>query len=311
MKLTHYIAVMCLALVSLVSCKSTEPVTRTASSRVMFSLVEVSGVAEGQSKSYRGVLASKDVENGAWVTNPDSESCTQWECEFVGRDGAFATTRNNKLYPEGTFRFYALGYDGREQLRTENGVLKVVGGENASDYILATVDVALDGVNDEDNVVLNFSHLFAQVRFELIIRSVDITTDEAMRDMIIDVAPLGYRLNGEIDLNADDVKITPTADNAVLGSVKFGKKYMVIPHSGDYTAPTEATISVRFDGKDWDVVLDDADKMTLTAGKCRVIRMTYDGVSFTTAGIPQWSIGEDIVVGNSGDGIKVPQWEQE
>ena len=295
-------------MVSLVSCKSTEPETRTASSRVMFSSVVVSGVAEGQTKSYRGILASKDTHSGEWKTDPDSEFCTEWECAFGGANGVFATTRNRMYYPEGTFKFYALGYDGREQFRTENGVLAVEGGENAGDYILATTEVSLDGVNNAENVALNFSHLFAQVRFELILRSVEV---EGVLDGIelVDVSALGYRLNGEIDLGADDVKIAPTTDETVLENVVFGKKYMVIPHDGDtYTAPTEATIRVRFDGKEWEVALDGEDNMTLTAGKCRVIRITYNGVSFTTVGIPQWSIGEDIVVGDGGS-IKVPQWK--
>ena len=298
-------------MVSLVSCKSTETETRTASSRVMFRSAAVSGVAEGQSKSYRGILASKDTQSGEWMTDPDWAYCTEWECAFSGENGVFNTTRYRMYYPEGTFKFYALGYDGSEQLRTEKGVLQVVGGESAHDYILATTEVALDGVEDK-NVSLNFNHLFAQVRFELILRSVEV--DEFMENIeLVDISALGYRLRGKIDLGADDVKITPTDDETLLSEVVFGKKYMVIPHSGDYTAPAKATIRVRFDGKEWEVVLDgeDKDNMTLNAGKCRVIRMTYDGVQFTTAGIPQWSIGEDIVVGGSGEGIKVPQWNNE
>ncbi|MBO5758737.1 MAG: hypothetical protein J6R31_01675, partial [Rikenellaceae bacterium] len=150
-----------------------------------------------------------------------------------------------------------------------------------------------------------------QVRFELILRSVDITSDldKVLEGIeLVDISELGYRLNGEIDLNADDVKILST-DDKVLENVVFGKKYMVIPHDGgEYTAPTEATIRVRFDGRDWDVALNGAENMALTAGKCRVIRMIYNGVRFTTVGIPQWSIGEDIVVGDS-DGIRVPGWK--
>lgn len=317
-----HIVMMCLVAVVAVSCKSTEPVTRTeGSSRMLFSRAVASGTSTGE--TYRGILASHN-KSGKWMTAPSNSYCTEWECSFDGGVGDFSTTRNRLYYPEGTYKFYALGYNGGEQFRTSGYTLKAKGGVTGeNDYILATLsDVELDGVNDVERS-LEFKHLFAQVRFELKLRTVDVTEslDKVLESVeVVDVSGLGYRLNGVINLWASNQEwMTPdNADSETLGDVTFGVRYMVVPHSTNYPAPNSATIKVRIDGRDFEVSLEGAENLSLTAGKCRVLRMTYDGVSIQSVGMPQWSIGEDIMVGNHDtngdgryDGVKVPQWGSE
>lgn len=323
MKWMKHIVMMCLVAVVAVSCKSTEPVMRTeGSSRMLFSRAVASGTSEGE--TYRGIIASKTSDGSQWMTAPSNSYCTEWECTFGGGEGDFRTTRYHLYYPEGTYNFYALGYNGSGQFRAENGttMVKAKGGvTGANDYIMATLsDVELDGVNDVE-CSLAFYHLFAQVRFELKVRTVDVTEslDEVLESVeLVDVSELGYRLNGVIDLAeepTDGVWMTPdNADSKKLGDVTFGVRYMVVPHSGVYQ-PKDATIKVKIDGRDFSVPVSGADNLRLEPGKCRVLRMTYNGVSVQAVGVPQWSVGEEIVVGNRDlngdgkwDGVQVPQW---
>ena len=317
MKLLNHIAVLCLAVVALVSCKSTEPATRASvSSQVFFNTALVTGISAGE--AYRGFVASRAVDGGEWVSSPDDRYSTKWECSFSNGGGNIQISQNNIYYPSGRFDIYAVGYNGTDELQTRDCVLEMAGGEvGANDYIMAHTTVGLDGVGDVTQSLM-FSHLFAQVRFELTLRlvGVDKDVDELLESVeLVDISQLGYRLNGQIDFNqppvGDEPWMTPS-DAAMLTRGRFGVRYMVVPHSGEYAAPKNATVRVKIDGRMFEVALSGDKNMLLEQGKCRVLRMTYDGLNISAVDMPQWSVGEEIELGSSSIGnVDVPQWKQE
>lgn len=292
-------------MVVLFSCQiGDEPKTR--SSQLQLSSGYAAGVAGDTYEVYRGVVASREV-GGDWISAPFSESATSWACLFVNGAGN-VESQNNYLYDAGSYNFYLLGSNGASVVPEADGRLVVSGGEvSDNDYIWSALsEVEMDGVNDVTRSIV-FSHLFSQVRFELIVRGVEGITEEMADVEILDISALGYRTEGVIDFeNITTPVMQPSPQSAVLQTANLGERYMVVPHSGTYTYQ-DCQIAVRYDGLTYNVAL--SGNLSLNAGKCRVIRLVYDGFSIHQLEIPQWNIGEDFSIGNGASGdYEIPGW---
>ena len=289
----------------LFSCQSGDE-QRTRSSQLDLDTGYVLGVVGDTYEVYRGVLASREV-GGDWVSAPFAESATSWACLFVNGTGE-VESNNDLLYDAGTYSFYLLGSNGASVVPEVNGRLEVSGGEVAdNDYVWSSIEsLALDGVHSVTRSVV-FSHLFSQVRFELVVRGVEGLTEEMVDAEILDISALGYRTDGVIDFeNITTPVMQPSTQNKVLQTAKLGKRYMVVPHNATYTY-NNCQIAVRYDGKIYNVAL--SGNLSLNAGKCRVIRLEYDGFSIKQLEIPQWNIGEDFSIGNGASGdYEIPGW---
>lgn len=302
-----HITICLLVALVLISCKNTESDTRTASASSQMVLRTAVAQSTSEVVDYCGVVASKSADG--WATNPDSKECPRWEGRFLNGIGSLYVS-NPYYYQADTYDFYLVGRNSSEGISTTNGVFEVGGGKVAdNDVIMASIEgVAMDGINNVQ-AVAEFRHLFAQVRFELTVRSVEGVTEDMGEFSLLDISQLGLRINGRVDMNnlPSDAPMTP-ADNATLTSARFGERYMVVPHSAEYPTPSECTIRVRVDGRDFDVAM--SGNLSLNAGKCRVLTLIYDGFQVTQVKIPQWSVGEDISMGEGGDnpGINIPQW---
>ena len=305
-----HIVMMVASLVLLASCqKEAEPATR-ASSLDLYAGYAL-GVAETGGVTYRGIVGSRVTDGGEWIQTPWSPNCTSWGCTFVDGAGDMDLA-NNPLYEPATYDFYLLGSNGNDTHTDAQGRLVVDGGqESGNDYIWAS----LKGVNMTSGGTVHrsvtFSHLFSQVRFVLTIRGIDGVMEEMDDDgriEIVDISGLGYRTDGVIDLeNITSPIMQPDNRNHILQTARLNQRYLVVPHNGSSYTHHNCTIRIKADGKTFDVPLE--GNLSLNAGKCRVIRLTYDGFSIQQIEIPEWYVGESFSIGTGASGgYEIPGW---
>lgn len=305
-----HIVLLLTTLVLLASCqKEAEPATR-ASSLHLYSGYAL-GVASEGGVPYRGIVGSRVAGGGEWVQTPWTENCTSWGCSFVSGAGTMEM-HNNPLYVPDIYDFYLLGSNGNDVHTDTSGRLSVEGGtESGNDYIwasLKSVDMTASGTIHRS---VAFSHLFSQVRFVMTIRGIDGVSedmDDDGRIEIVDISGLGYRTDGVIDMeNIATPVMQPDNKNNILQTARLNQRYLVVPHNGTSYTHHDCSITLKVDGKSFTVPL--SGNLSLNAGKCRVINLTYDGFNIHQVEIPEWYVGESFSIGEGASGgYEIPGW---